>query len=372
MMESATNKVVAIIKKSRTLLLFVLINMAFPWKIPWKKKSMPMKCNICDKSHTKLKYLPCNHCYCEGYLQRITIPTIWCPGCGKMAAVPIRVVKKFNLWDNVIKQETPTDDEIKEEHPTRQCGCGKAATSCCPDHCGTLCCGTLWSTCIVNHNYMIPVPPCCFQDVFLVAPMFTTCEMCCGCYLYKSCWDPPCRVRCPMYHSILLDAVPNEKADKEIEDLRVISPNMERGCKWQGGVTEVYSHQSSCGYQEVQCPRGCGRSALKQHLADHLQNEFTRSKRPTESQLLDHVVTDIAAQWKDLGTKLLSKSTELDNIERNHPQDVRICCREMLRSWLKQDNEASWAKLIAALRAPGLTQNVLANKLEMQFVKSAM
>ena len=84
------------------------------------------------------------------------------------------------------------------------------------------------------------------------------------------------------------------------------------------------------------------------------------------------MVTDIAAQWKDLGTKLLSKSTELDNIERNHPQDVRICCREMLRSWLKQDNEASWAKLIAALRAPGLTQNVLANKLEMQFVKSAM
>ena len=53
---------------------------------------------------------------------------------------------------------------------------------------------------------------------------------------------------------------------------------------------------------------------------------------------------------------------KLDAIEKNNPKDVEKCCSEMFQFWIKNKTDASWKKLIAALKTIGLA--VLANEIE--------
>ena len=41
---------------------------------------------------------------------------------------------------------------------------------------------------------------------------------------------------------------------------------------------------------------------------------------------------------------------KLDAIKANNPTDVKECCTEMFKEWLEVDTDASWDKLIVALR----------------------
>ena len=73
---------------------------------------------------------------------------------------------------------------------------------------------------------------------------------------------------------------------------------------------------------------------------------------PTIKLLNNHVRDDVAPRWYDLGIQLLNEKqiAQLKIIKDNHPQDVVKCCTEMFDYWLRVDVEASWNKLIAALK----------------------
>ena len=58
---------------------------------------------------------------------------------------------------------------------------------------------------------------------------------------------------------------------------------------------------------------------------------------------------DIVRHWRDLANVLLDqdfqKLTKVDD-----PDDNEACCLEMFTLWLNQQRNASWSKLIAALK----------------------
>ena len=68
------------------------------------------------------------------------------------------------------------------------------------------------------------------------------------------------------------------------------------------------------------------------------------------------VINTVASElkWYELGLELLNEDTctELEIANRG---DMKKCCSEMFRCWLKMDLNASWKKLIAALKSVGLS-----------------
>ena len=76
---------------------------------------------------------------------------------------------------------------------------------------------------------------------------------------------------------------------------------------------------------------------------------------------------EAANKWYDLGIELLSNDDieELNTIRSNYPKDANACCTEMFQLWLKKESrQATWKKLIEALKAPGIEMNQLADKIE--------
>ena len=57
-------------------------------------------------------------------------------------------------------------------------------------------------------------------------------------------------------------------------------------------------------------------------------------------------------RWRDLGLILMGESSrnELSIIEYNHQSNISGCCDKMFALWLERDPEATWKKLIAALK----------------------
>jgi len=67
-----------------------------------------------------------------------------------------------------------------------------------------------------------------------------------------------------------------------------------------------------------------------------------------------------------LGLELLDVKDEgkLKEIQRNHPQDVGECCKQMFQLWLDKCPGATWNQLIQALRENSVGLNQLANKID--------
>ena len=86
-------------------------------------------------------------------------------------------------------------------------------------------------------------------------------------------------------------------------------------------------------------------------------------------KLLNQYSNRVASQWRELGRELLKEESlyKLNNIESNHPRDVERCCSEMFENWIGEDAEASWNKLIYALKQIG--QDVLAMKISRDVLK---
>ena len=95
---------------------------------------------------------------------------------------------------------------------------------------------------------------------------------------------------------------------------------------------------------------------------------YLGTDKPTIKSLMDYN-TKFAPHWECLGTKLLQDKyiPKLAVIKLNHPIDVEKCCFEMFTYWLKVDIEASWNKLIYALKQ--IKQNALAEEINQDFVK---
>ena len=94
------------------------------------------------------------------------------------------------------------------------------------------------------------------------------------------------------------------------------------------------------------------------------------TKKPTLSDLNKFVQPKIAMKWHNLGTQLLSAVDngvdQLEIIGVNNPRDVEACCTEMFCFWLNNANDASWEKLVEAVKIIGY--NVLAEDLKKVLV----
>ena len=76
------------------------------------------------------------------------------------------------------------------------------------------------------------------------------------------------------------------------------------------------------------------------------------SSRPILKDLVNRVLPHVAVKWYDLGLELLDpvNEHELEIIEKDVRDDAKMGCRKMFKKWLDSDEEASWEKVIQALR----------------------
>ena len=58
-------------------------------------------------------------------------------------------------------------------------------------------------------------------------------------------------------------------------------------------------------------------------------------------------------KWYQLGVQLNVKTSRLDVIRANHPNDVDGAKMELVTEWLNNDPDKSWDKLASALRQIG-------------------
>ena len=80
-----------------------------------------------------------------------------------------------------------------------------------------------------------------------------------------------------------------------------------------------------------------------------------------------YVREEAASCWRDLGVELSISDAKLDIIANNFPHDVEGCCSQILSLWLDIDPQASWNKLIEALKHIG--KKVLAKNIEIHILK---
>ena len=92
------------------------------------------------------------------------------------------------------------------------------------------------------------------------------------------------------------------------------------------------------------------------------------TNKPTIKSLIKYR-GKLALHWRDLGIQLLQEKdiNRLNIIKENHPTDIERCCDEMIKRWLDVDTEASWDKLIHALKQ--IEQNALAAEIKQDVVK---
>ena len=79
------------------------------------------------------------------------------------------------------------------------------------------------------------------------------------------------------------------------------------------------------------------------------------NSQPKLKDLYDFITPNYAAHWKVIGTLLGIATGTLDVIKRKFPNDVRLCCNELLRTWLETDTGASCKKLIEVINSPAVT-----------------
>ena len=83
-----------------------------------------------------------------------------------------------------------------------------------------------------------------------------------------------------------------------------------------------------------------------------------------------HVIPSVAAKWYQLGVLLLDSNceNELNTIEADTRNDAETCCRKMFSRWLNTDEQASWDRLIRALRRRHIQMNNVANDIEQMLL----
>ena len=92
--------------------------------------------------------------------------------------------------------------------------------------------------------------------------------------------------------------------------------------------------------------------------------------KPPHRDLLNVLIPKVADKWHELGIQLLDQPyiARLDQINKDYPKNVQKCCYEMLRCWLEVDTEATWCKIIQALKSPGVLLFVAAAEVEQELM----
>ena len=94
-------------------------------------------------------------------------------------------------------------------------------------------------------------------------------------------------------------------------------------------------------------------------------------KKPTISQLQNFVIPLLTPKHYKLGFELLNVSDfhRLNAIERAPEIDLTSACTEMFKFWLETYEDATWDRLIRALKAPGLQLHAIALDIMREVVK---
>ena len=100
-------------------------------------------------------------------------------------------------------------------------------------------------------------------------------SVCCGHVFCKSCIDQVI-VPCPMCRNENFVTFPNKQLDREIKNLDILCTNVERGCVWQGKLSEIGSHLGDCQFVEVECTNKCGESMQRRYHPSHIDTECPR------------------------------------------------------------------------------------------------
>ena len=97
-------------------------------------------------------------------------------------------------------------------------------------------------------------------------------------------------------------------------------------------------------------------------LPDDCFTSYVGYLKPTHKKLLDYVIPRVASKWHELGIELYKDADvpRLDTIQREFPGNFTKACTEMLTYWLNTYTNATWDRLIKALREPGLQLNAIA------------
>ena len=118
-----------------------------------------------------------------------------------------------------------------------------------------------------------------------------------------------------------------------------------------------------------QCSKLCSSVCA---CANHIV--LTVDEIPVENYLNVYVRGNVCAagreKWRDLGIELMGQeaANDLDIISVNLPNDVEARCSKMFTKWRERMPEASWKKLIEALKVIKLIQ--LASELERLLIPS--
>ena len=105
---------------------------------------------------------------------------------------------------------------------------------------------------------------------------YMTGECCRGQIICKSCLDKALNVckSCPICRNEKFVTYPNFHLDREIKSLHIYCTNKEKGCKWQGELSDINHHLSKsngCQFEEVKCSNECGETMQRQHLIGHIE-----------------------------------------------------------------------------------------------------
>ena len=107
---------------------------------------------------------------------------------------------------------------------------------------------------------------------------------CCGHLFCKSCLNDVKTVTaitntCPVCRDEKFKTFRNKAIDREIKDLCIYCTNKEKGCKWQGELSDINDHLvNSCQFEEMKCTSECGEMIERRYLTTHVEFECPRRK----------------------------------------------------------------------------------------------
>ena len=89
--------------------------------------------------------------------------------------------------------------------------------------------------------------------------------------------------------------------------------------------------------------------------------------------LISFVIPKVASEWEDVAYALRYEISAVDCIESNFGKDVKKCCRELFKDWLKTNNGAqckTWQTLLDALTSieqlTSVTQEITDKLIQME------
>ena len=90
------------------------------------------------------------------------------------------------------------------------------------------------------------------------------------------------------------------------------------------------------------------------------------NSKPQIKEISRLVIPGATIHWNAIGTELLSNDdvAKLVTITKDHPSDNTRCCKEMFKFWLNVDTQATWMKLLEALKSPAVCLNVLVDTIQ--------